>query len=65
MSFYVDDDCSCGYATHNTESCTQKDCGRYLTRELRMAQIELQKGSNMVVEIFRKRVEKAINRRDN
>ena len=32
-SIYMENDCACGYATHNTESCLQKECSRFVSRE--------------------------------
>lgn len=38
---YMKNDCSCGYATNNTQDCGQKECDRYIRRELECAKIEL------------------------
>lgn len=59
MSEYVEKDCLCGYATHNTKSCQQKDCSYYLMREVRTGRIEMQNENKRLMEIFTKRVTKA------
>ena len=38
---YMENDCSCGYATNNTQDCGQKECDKYIRRELKCAKIEL------------------------
>ena len=40
MNYYVKDDCFCGYATNNTQSCNVKDCKYYIKREVKMAQCQ-------------------------
>ena len=34
--------CSCGYATHNLESCKQKECPRYKAIEIEKARVEME-----------------------
>lgn len=60
MSDYIHDDCLCGYATHSTKSCQQKDCSNYLKREVKMGQIEMQNENKRQLDLFTKRVTKAV-----
>ena len=62
MSDYVHEDCMCGYATHNTKSCQQKDCSEYLNREIKMGRIEMQNENKRILDLFTKRVTQAVSK---
>ena len=61
---FMKNDCSCGYATNNTTSCKQKECSRYIQRELKCAKIELDNDMKKAKEgyQYKLQLEKDINR---
>lgn len=54
---YMKNDCLCGYAKNNTQSCYQKECDEYRTRELKCARIELDYDMKIAHERYTTRVE--------
>ena len=58
---FMKEDCSCGYATNNTTSCKQKECSRYIKRELKCAKIELDNDMNKAHEDYINRIEDILN----
>lgn len=60
MSEYLENDCSCGYATHSTNSCGHVYCRNYFDRELKCARLELKVTQETAMEKFTKRLTKAV-----
>ena len=61
---YIANDCSCGYATNNTQSCGVKTCDRYMMREIKMAEEEFKFNQEQNFKIFKERCSDAINKED-
>ena len=58
---FMEKDCSCGYATNNTACCGQKECNKYIQRELKCAKIELDNDMNKAHEDYINRIEDILN----
>ena len=58
---FMKDDCACGYAKNNTQSCQQKECDRYIRRELRCAKFELDHDMKKAHEDYIQRIENILN----
>lgn len=59
---YIADDCSCGYATNNTQSCGVKTCPLYKMREIKMAEEELKFNQEQIFKDFKERCSNAMRR---
>lgn len=59
--YFMEKDCSCGYATNNTASCEQKECSKYIQRELKCAKIELDHDMKNAHENYIQRIENILN----
>lgn len=59
---YIADDCSCGYATNNTQSCGVKTCSLYTMREIKMAEEEFKFKQEQIFKEFKERCSKAISK---
>lgn len=57
---YMKNDCNCGYSKNNTKDCNQKECSRYVTREVKCAQIEFEQDIKQAQERYLKRINKAL-----
>lgn len=60
---YMENDCSCGYATNNTQDCNQKECDRYRTREIKCAKIEFEHDIKIAQERYLERINKVLGRK--
>ena len=59
---YIQNDCSCGYATNNTQNCNQKECNRYVTREFKCAQIEFEQYIKRAQDRYLKRIKASVGK---
>lgn len=59
---YIADDCLCGYATNNTQSCGIKTCSLYKMREIKMAEEELKFNQDKLFKDFKERCSNAMRR---
>ena len=59
-SVYIQEDCLCGYATNNTKSCEQKECDKYIRRELKCAKIEFEHDIKIAQERYLERINKVL-----
>ena len=59
--YFMENDCSCGYATNNTTSCEQKECHKYIQRELKCAKIELDNDMKKAHKNYINRIENILN----
>lgn len=55
-------DCQCGYATHNTDSCRQVECRKYVNREATCAQIESEAAMKREHDKYLQRILNALNK---
>ena len=58
-SIYMENDCACGYAKHNTESCLQKECSRFVSREQKCCQRIFDNMVNTASEYYKARMKSA------
>lgn len=61
---YIQNDCSCGYATNNTKDCKQKECSKYIYRELKCAKIELDHDMKIAHERYITRIENILKNKE-